>query len=223
MLSRPVEPQPVKKTFPPLLSAANSVSAICRARPDSANSRYFRTTSSSTSNSSFNPAAMSRFAVSLRWAVTGCEDSVVSAPSLNWSLIFKKSRARRRDDSLIIRLAWTTLVELARELEVWRNFRKKKLRAASVASLDAGSAAQSQARQARVPRASRLQFAAHKFHGARLPIAENSRRHLAGQLHQRFRLRAPDVLAPPERNVAAKLLFTAPRCVPRRRPLDRLL
>ncbi len=48
MLSRPVEPQPVKKIRPPDFNARNTASLITAARPDSTNSRYFATTSPST-------------------------------------------------------------------------------------------------------------------------------------------------------------------------------
>src|SRR5688572_2250097 len=45
---------------------------------------------------------MSCFATSLSCAVTGWEDSVTSEPSLNWPLIFRKSRERWSDVSLMI-------------------------------------------------------------------------------------------------------------------------
>ena len=83
MLSRPVEPHPVKKSFPPLFNARSTVSAMPCARPDSTNSRYLRTTSPSKSNSKPRAAATSFFATSLRLAVMGWEDSVVRAPSWN--------------------------------------------------------------------------------------------------------------------------------------------
>src|SRR6185295_5058677 len=56
MLSRPVEPQPVKKIFPPLRRDERTASRMSFARPDSTNSRYFRTISSSASNSSLSAA-----------------------------------------------------------------------------------------------------------------------------------------------------------------------
>ena len=83
MLRRPVEPQPVKNSFPPALSALSTVSWIAVALPDFTNSVKVRSTSLSTSNSCLRPALMFFFAVSLRFAVTGCDDSVVRAPSLN--------------------------------------------------------------------------------------------------------------------------------------------
>ena len=94
MLNRPVEPQPVKKMRPSFSSASTSVSLICVARPEATNSRNLRSTSASTSNSSLSAAAMSRSATSLKFAVTGCEDSVTSAPSLNCPLTLKKSSDR---------------------------------------------------------------------------------------------------------------------------------
>ena len=102
MLSRPVEPQPVKKTLPPFFNdAQHGVLRCSRARPDSANSRYLRTTSPSTSNSRPRAALTSRLAVSLRLAVTGWEDSVVRTPSWNWSLIFRNSSDRWLEVSLM--------------------------------------------------------------------------------------------------------------------------
>src|SRR6185312_12164251 len=102
MLNRPVEPQPVKKIFPPFFNAPNTVSLICSALPDSANSRNFAITSLSTWNSKSSALAISCFATSLRFAVTGCDDSVTSAPSLNWPLILKNSSDRLFDASLIV-------------------------------------------------------------------------------------------------------------------------
>ena len=101
MLKRPVEPHPVKNTFPPFFSARSTASLMLCARPDSANSRYLRTTSPSASNSKPSAALTSRLAVSLRLAVTGWEDSVVSTPSWNWSLIFRNSSDRRLEVSLM--------------------------------------------------------------------------------------------------------------------------
>jgi hypothetical protein len=91
MLSRPVEPQPVKKILPPRLSRPATSTAMPAARPDSTNVRNARTTSSSTSKSRRNAAAVSRAAVSLRLTVTGWDPSVISAPSLNWPEIRRKS------------------------------------------------------------------------------------------------------------------------------------
>ena len=71
MLSRPVEPHPVKKIRPPRLSRPATSSAMPAARPDSTNARYARTMSSSTSNNRRSAAAVSSAAVSLRQAVTG--------------------------------------------------------------------------------------------------------------------------------------------------------
>src|SRR5450756_134759 len=45
---------------------------------------------------------MSDLATSLRLAVTGCDDSVTSAPSLNWPAIFRNSSARFCEVALIV-------------------------------------------------------------------------------------------------------------------------
>ena len=101
MLNRPVEPQPVKKILPPAWIEARTVAAICSARPDAANSRNFSTTSPSAWKSRLSAAAASRFATSLRCAVTGWDASVTSAPSLNWPLICKNSAERRWELALM--------------------------------------------------------------------------------------------------------------------------
>ncbi len=90
MLKRPVEPQPVKKIRPPFFSERKTVSLISPALPDSTNSRNFFTTSSSTSNSNFNAAAISCFATSLKLAVTGCDDSVDERAELELAADFQK-------------------------------------------------------------------------------------------------------------------------------------
>ena len=102
MLSRPVDPQPVKKRFPPLRRHFSTAAWIPAARPESANSRYLRRTSASTANNNRNPAARSPPAVSLKGAVTGWDASVRSAPSLNWALILRNSSDRSLDFLLIV-------------------------------------------------------------------------------------------------------------------------
>ena len=101
MLSRPVEPQPVKKIRPPRLRRPASSAAMPAARPDATNARNARTTSSSTSKSRRSAAAVSRAAVSLRSAVTGCDPSVTRSPSLNWLAMRRKSSERASDVALI--------------------------------------------------------------------------------------------------------------------------
>jgi len=89
MLSRPVEPQPVKKIRPPRLSVAKTSAAMGSSTPAAARLRYFATTSASASNKRSREAAMSAPATSLNLAVTGWELSVTKAPNLNWPLIFR--------------------------------------------------------------------------------------------------------------------------------------
>ena len=102
MLKRPVAPQPVKKMRPPDLREHKMVSLMSPALPDAMNSRNFRITSSSTSNSSLRAAAMLALATSLKLAVTGWEDSVTSEPSLNWPLIFRNSSERFQETSFTV-------------------------------------------------------------------------------------------------------------------------
>src|SRR6266404_2124592 len=101
MLNRPVEPQPVKKTLPPFRNERSTVSWMFLARPDSANSRYLRTTSLSTSNSNPRAWLTLRLALSLRFAVMGWDDSVVREPSWNCSLTSRNSFERLFEASLM--------------------------------------------------------------------------------------------------------------------------
>jgi hypothetical protein len=91
MLNRPVEPQPVKKIRPPFSrTPAIASRSFCAARfhelAEFADHIIVRV------KQQFQRGGDVVFrATSLKFAVTGCDDSVTSAPSLNWPLIFKNS------------------------------------------------------------------------------------------------------------------------------------
>ena len=99
--SSDASPQGSQDTRPPERTALSIDSWMDAALPEAANSLYFLSTSPSASNSRRTPSAADALAVSLKLAVTGWDDSVVSAPSRNWSLIFRKSSLRRLDASLM--------------------------------------------------------------------------------------------------------------------------
>jgi len=107
----PVEPQPVKKIFPPLPGLPRP----CRDLPrptDSANSLVLADHIVIHVEQQIQTAAISWRATSLRFAVTGCEDSVVSAPEFELVGDFRNSWERRSEDALMI--LWRVMFESSR-------------------------------------------------------------------------------------------------------------